>query len=239
MGTAPNEELCLRWNDFESILSRSFAELREESDFFDVRVACFDDKAVMKTIPAHRVVLSACSPVFKEILRSLGPGDAKGPLIFLRGISYHEMEAVLEFMYNGQTKVQHKELDAFLAAAEELKIKGLTSSQNTSETPSRKRQADHENGVKKGGSVKKSRPVAPPVSQQPGPSSSAAQSEVMVKPEKYNEEVTIEDDPPIDESYQDYGEEGVEGELEGYEDASGYADDGSSANAFPTDSKGK
>ena len=149
------------------------------------------------------------------------------------------MEAVLEFMYNGQTKVQHKELDAFLAAAEELKIKGLTSSQNTSETPSRKRQADHENGVKKGGSVKKSRPVAPPVSQQPGPSSSAAQSDVMVKPEKYNEEVTIEDDPPIDESYQDYGEEGVEGELEGYEDASGYADDGSSANAFPTDSKGK
>ena len=177
--------------------------------------------------------------MFKEILRSLGPGDAKGPLIFLRGISYHEMEAVLEFMYNGQTKVQHKELDAFLAAAEELKIKGLTSSQNTSETPSRKRQADHENGVKKGGSIKKSRPVAPPVSQQPGPSSSAAQSEVMVKPEKYNEEVTIEDDPPIDESYQDYGEEGVEGELEGYEDASGYADDGSSANAFPTDSKGK
>ena len=71
----------------------------------------------------NRVVLSACSPVFKEILRSLGPGDAKGPLIFLRGISYHEMEAVLEFMYNGQTKVQHKELDAFLAAAEELKFK--------------------------------------------------------------------------------------------------------------------
>ena len=187
--------------------------------------------------------------MFKEILRSLGPGDAKGPLIFLRGISYHEMEAVLDFMYNGQTKVQHKELDAFLAAAEELKIKGLTSSQNTSETPSRKRQAD-ENGVKKGGSVKKSRPIpaAAPPSHQPGPSSSASMAatsghDVMVKPEKfekYNEEVTIEDDPPLaDDSYADYGgEEGVEGELEGYEDASGYGDDGSSS-AFPTDSKGK
>jgi len=127
MGTAPNEELCLRWNDFESILSRSFCEMRNESDFFDVRVACFDNKSVMKTLPAHRVVLSACSPVFKELLRVMGgTGDAKGPLIFLRGISYHEMEAVLDFMYNGQTKVQHTDLDAFLAAAEELKIKGLT-----------------------------------------------------------------------------------------------------------------
>ena len=207
------------------------------------------DVVYTKILEYFRVVLSACSPVFKEILRSLGPGDAKGPLIFLRGISYHEMEAVLDFMYNGQTKVQHKELDAFLAAAEELKIKGLTSSQNTSETPSRKRQAD-ENGVKKGGSVKKSRPIptAGPPSHQPGPSSSASMAatsghDVMVKPEKfekYNEEVTIEDDPPLpDDSYADYGgEEGVEGELEGYEDASGYGDDGSS-NAFPTDSKGK
>ena len=69
MGTTPGEELCLRWNDFESILSRSFCEMRDESDFFDVRIACFDDKSVMKTIPAHRVVLSACSPVFKELLR--------------------------------------------------------------------------------------------------------------------------------------------------------------------------
>merc|ERR1711890_169003 len=46
MGTA--EELCLRWNDFETILSRSFAEMRDDSDFFDVRIACFDEKSVMK-----------------------------------------------------------------------------------------------------------------------------------------------------------------------------------------------
>ena len=160
------------------------------------------------------------------------------------------MEAVLDFMYNGQTKVQHKELDAFLAAAEELKIKGLTSSQNTSE-PSRKRPLSDENGLKKGGaSVKKSRPIlpAPPVAQPtmstPGPSaasaSASASEEVMIKPEKYAEEVTIED-PPIghdaDDSYQDYGgEDAVDPDLEGYEDTSGYADDGNSS--FPTDSKG-
>ena len=159
------------------------------------------------------------------------------------------MEAVLDFMYNGQTKVQHKELDAFLAAAEELKIKGLTSSQNTSDQPSRKRPLSDENGLKKGGAnVKKSRPILPappPVAQSPTPGPSAASAsastsdEVMIKPEKYAEEVTIED-PPIgheaDDSYQDYGEDAVEPDLEGYEDTSGYGEDGNSS--FPTDSKG-
>ena len=135
MGSA--EELCLRWNDFESILSRSFNEMREDSDFFDVKVACYDDKNDMKTIPAHKVILSACSPVFKDLLRALqmeGAGQHENQLVFLKGISYHEMIAVLDFMYNGQTKVRQDDLDAFLAAAEELKVKGLTNS-NNSEAP--------------------------------------------------------------------------------------------------------
>ena len=51
-------------------------------------------------------------------------------------------------MYNGQTKVQQTELDAFLAAAEELKIKGLTTSNPTGNTndptpTSRKRPSTH------------------------------------------------------------------------------------------------
>ena len=249
MGTAPNEELCLRWNDFESILSRSFSEMRDESDFFDVRVACFDEKSVMKTLPAHRVVLSACSPVFKELLRVMGrTGDSKGPLIFLRGISYHEMEAVLDFMYNGQTKVQHTDLDAFLAAAEELKIKGLTtntgqpggasggsgSNESTSGASRKRPSMQHEsdgfdNGLKV--KIKKSKPT--PNVAQAGPSSAGAEAEsaagnMVVK----SEEVTLDVE---DDSYQDY----AEAELEEPFDESAYQDhDGTGADNFPTDSKG-
>ena len=162
MGTSATEELCLRWNDFESILSRSFCEMRDDSDFFDVRIACFDNKSVMKTIPAHRVVLSACSPVFKELLHAIGTGDSKNPLLFLRGISYQEISAVLDFMYNGESKVHEKQLDAFLAAAEELKIRGLTQdSRNSSEsTPSRKRkQQQYENTHENNDGTKKKRHI--------------------------------------------------------------------------------
>lgn len=236
--SSPNEELCLKWNDFESILSRSFCEMRDERDFFDVRIACFDDKSVMKTLPAHRVVLSACSPVFKELLRAIGAnGDSKGPLIFLRGISYHDMEAVLDFMYNGQTKVSHTELDAFLAAAEELKIKGLTSSGNesSSSSSSRKRpNLDHDQKPAKNSSLssKKPRPASAASSPMPGPSSS---SDVVVKAEHVNVDALEED------SFAEYTDADLEeGYTDDYSNLEGDPDDGGhhGADAFPAESKG-
>ena len=124
--SSTTEELRVHWKDFQSNLVDSVCKMREDSDFFDVKIACFDNQSVMKTIPAHKMVLSACSPVFKELLYAIGAGDSKCPLLFLRGISYQEMNSILDFMYTGQSKIQHDKVDVFLATAEELKIKGLT-----------------------------------------------------------------------------------------------------------------
>ena len=38
MGSA--EKFCLRWNDFESNISKAFSEIRDDKDFFDVTLAC-------------------------------------------------------------------------------------------------------------------------------------------------------------------------------------------------------
>ena len=202
--------------------------MRNELDFCDIRIACFDEKSNMKTIPAHKVVLSACSSVLKQILKAMGANDncgGKGPLIFLRGISYKEIEAVLDFMYNGQTKIDHEQLDAFLAAAEELKVRGLT--QSTSEVPSRKRSVSNAEGIKRDKSKK-----AKPNVDAPGPSSSSS-DQVVVKSEKMNEEDQINvNDTLEEENFQDYGD----ADIEGYDDGS-FQDDGTGAN-FPTDSKG-
>ena len=59
-----NDKFCLRWNDFETNISVAFRELRDDKDFFDVTLACEDDQ-----IQAHKMILSACSPFFKHILR--------------------------------------------------------------------------------------------------------------------------------------------------------------------------
>ena len=175
MGSLVTEELLsLRWKDFESNFIQSFSEMRDDSDFFDVKIACLDNESEMKTIPAHKMVLSACSPVFKKLLRAIGNGDSKNPLLFLSGISHEEMCAILNFMYNGETKVQHKYLDAFLAAAEKFKIKGLTQENqinggnSINSTPSRKRPSqdqqledNYENAVGIKSKIKKTRPLSP------------------------------------------------------------------------------
>jgi len=112
------EKFCLRWNDFESNISDAFKELREEKDFFDVTLACDDSQ-----IEAHKVILSACSPFFRNILRR---NPHQHPLLYIKGVKYKELLSVLNFMYMGEVNVAQDELNSFLSVAEELRVKGLT-----------------------------------------------------------------------------------------------------------------
>ena len=112
------EKFCLRWNDFETNISTAFKELRDDKDFFDVTLACDDDQ-----IQAHKVILSACSPFFRTILKK---NYHAHPLLYLKGIKYKELLSVINFMYHGEVSVAQEDLNAFLLIAEDLRIKGLT-----------------------------------------------------------------------------------------------------------------
>jgi len=133
MGT---DKFCLKWNDFETNISVAFKELRDDKDFFDVTLACEDNQ-----MQAHKVILSACSPFFRNILRR---NPHQHPLLYLRGVKHSDLQCVLNFMYHGEVNVAQEELNSFLAVAEELRVKGLTqgnssssSSQSTSESAKR------------------------------------------------------------------------------------------------------
>ena len=115
---AGSEKFCLKWNDFESNVSVAFRELRDDKDFFDVTLACEDDQ-----ISAHKVILSACSPFFKNLLRR---NPHQHPLLYLKGISFRDIQSVLNFMYHGEANIAQDDLNNFLAVAEDLKVKGLT-----------------------------------------------------------------------------------------------------------------
>ena len=60
------DKFNLSWNDFEHCTRNSFRELINEHEFADVTLVSNDDKQVK----AHKVILSSCSPVFKNILLS-------------------------------------------------------------------------------------------------------------------------------------------------------------------------
>ena len=112
-----SEKFCLRWNDFERNISAAFKDIREDKEFFDITIACDDEQ-----LQAHKVILSACSPFFKNILRR---NQHQHPLLYLKGVSYRDMEAVLNFMYHGEVNVAQDDLNSFLQVAEDLRVKGI------------------------------------------------------------------------------------------------------------------
>ena len=121
-GSGPNplgsDKFCLKWNDFESNVSTVFQELREDGDFFDVTLACDGQQ-----MEAHKVILSACSPFFRGVLKR---NPHAHPLLYLKDIKHEDMEAVLDFMYHGEVNIAQTQLSTFLQVARELQVKGLT-----------------------------------------------------------------------------------------------------------------
>ena len=116
MSANSSEKFCLRWNDFESNITRSFRELRDV--MLDVSLACEEGKVVQ----AHKVILSACSSFFRSVLEK---HPHQHPLLYLRGVKYDDLVAILDFMYAGEVNVAQDQLPAFLKSAEKLKVKGL------------------------------------------------------------------------------------------------------------------
>ena len=112
------EKFCLKWNDFETNVSKSFGLMRHEDYLHDVTLVCDDNKQ----ISAHKLVLSACSEFFKSIFKN---NKHQNPLICLEGISSKELQDILDYMYNGETNIFQECLDKFLSIAQRFKIMGL------------------------------------------------------------------------------------------------------------------
>ncbi|XP_023339259.1 protein tramtrack, beta isoform isoform X36 [Eurytemora carolleeae] len=224
MGT---EKFCLKWNDFESNISLAFREIRDEKDFFDVTLACDDDQ-----LQAHKVILSACSPFFRNILKR---NPHQHPLLYLKGVKYSDLQSVLNFMYHGEVNVAQDELNSFLAVAEELRVKGLTQNNGSQSAKGREPVSKSPPPIKSnarpserdsGPPPKRPRPTPPtqitppddddiqevvPVKSEPRDSSAVISTPGDMYQPSSNQQslaLTEEDDYGQDESYDDYGQYG-------------------------------
>ncbi|XP_061385617.1 protein abrupt isoform X1 [Danaus plexippus] len=117
-GGAGEQQYSLRWNDFHSAMVSSFRRLRDEEDFVDVTLACAG-----ATFTAHKVVLSACSPYFRRLLKA---NPCQHPIVILRDVHDKDMESLLRFMYQGEVHIGQEQLKEFLRAAQLLQVRGLT-----------------------------------------------------------------------------------------------------------------
>ena len=94
------EKFCLKWNDFESNISSSFKDIKDEKDFMDVTLACEESQ-----VAAHKVVLSACSSFFRSVLAA-----KSSPALFYNkeGVEVEEVpvlyEEILDWLLHKDTR---------------------------------------------------------------------------------------------------------------------------------------
>ena len=113
------EKYTLNWDTFSEHLQLMFKDLYQEGRYTDVTLVS-DDQTQFK---AHKIVLSACSPVFKTIIDS---NPSQHPLIYLRGIQSYEMESISQFMYLGETRFYIKRMEEFIKVAQDLEVKEIS-----------------------------------------------------------------------------------------------------------------
>ncbi|CAK9829396.1 Longitudinals lacking protein-like [Anthophora retusa] len=122
-----SEQFSLRWNNFSSNLTSGFLNHFTENDLVDVTLAVEG-----QLLQAHKLVLSVCSPYFKNIFKE---NPCQHPVIILKDMKCNEIESLLKFMYQGEINIKQEDLSTFLKVAQTLQIRGLTT-EDTSSTKS-------------------------------------------------------------------------------------------------------
>jgi len=112
-----DKTVTLRWELFQEYSTSSIEEQWKNGSYLDVTIACDDGQ-----IGAHKVILSAASPIFEKILLN---NPHVHPLLYLRGTRKKNMEALLRFIYSGTTEVFQQGLSEFMELASGLDVKGL------------------------------------------------------------------------------------------------------------------
>ena len=123
-----SEAFSLKWENFQSNVSRSFGLLKNEVYLHDVTLIGDDHHQVS----AHKLILSACSEYFKNIFKYNSMPNVH-PLLCLDGVSADDLNNVMEYIYNGEVKLYQTNLKRFLDVAQRLKLEGMTDMENEDE----------------------------------------------------------------------------------------------------------
>ncbi|XP_071448261.1 uncharacterized protein [Hetaerina americana] len=116
------QDYCLKWNNYHQHISASFLQLLENESMVDVTLSAGGER-----IRAHKIVLSACSPYFQEILAT---AEDTHPTVIFSDVNPEDLKSVLEFIYRGELCVLATQISSVLKIANDLKIRGLSEVSN-------------------------------------------------------------------------------------------------------------
>ena len=113
------QNLNISWHGYSNHFREIMHGMIKNSDLTDVTLVCDDQKLLI----AHKVVLSASSPVFQNIINNFTQNHS---MIYLRGIQHQEIESLLDFMYLGVATFSQERIDEFLNVAQNLGVKEIS-----------------------------------------------------------------------------------------------------------------
>merc|ERR1719300_497279 len=134
-----NKKLLLQNHDFVQNHVQFYKEIRSEKDTADVTLAIGD-----QTLDAHKMILSAASNLFRTIIKK---SKTSHSFIYLNGVNFEDMEALLDFIYTGQAKVPASTFKRFLATADELKVGGLMAEKDDKNRDTKQKKKEKNNKV--------------------------------------------------------------------------------------------
>ena len=117
--TMTHEKFNLNWHTYTDHLREMLHDIMNDKELSDVTLICEDKKQ----FKAHKLVLSASSPVFKDIIST---NLITNPVIYLRGIESLEIESILQFIYLGQATIFQERMNEFINVAKSLEIKEIS-----------------------------------------------------------------------------------------------------------------
>ncbi|XP_013182025.1 PREDICTED: protein bric-a-brac 2-like [Papilio xuthus] len=120
------KKYSLRWIDFHTNLYHSLESFLKAEELVDVTLS-----AGGKDFHAHKLILSICSPFFKDLFIK---NPCEHPIVVLKEVEHVELCKLLQYIYHGEVHVTQQELNPFLETAEFLQIKGLASVREKNET---------------------------------------------------------------------------------------------------------
>ena len=125
--------LCkLSYGQFLHDAKNLYQDMFEDTNFTDVTLVCGESK----TFKAHKVILSSCSTLFKNILVN---NPHPNPMVYFYDIKEEQMETILiKFIYTGEASVPQEDLDALLNVANKLNIHGLAEETSSKESDENK-----------------------------------------------------------------------------------------------------
>ena len=109
----------LTWKHFNVNQDTSLKAIFSNNENADVTLVS-DDKVAF---PAHKFILSACSPVFKDLLLK---NPHPHPMIYLNGVKRFDLDSLLQFIYFGKTQFFQSRMEKFFEIGKDLQIEQMS-----------------------------------------------------------------------------------------------------------------